>query len=112
MVGLLIVIVVGDCLVWRGIAVLRNLGLDKSDLVFRQPVSLVELSVRPLLIQRQVRDERVHVARGVLRGLAKRDKESNKPSPQILRVIGRRRLILEVPGYKIGLGTSGARFGD
>ena len=55
--------------------VLRNLRLDEGDLVFGQPVSLVELGVCPYLGQGKVRDKAVDVPWCVLGGLA----EGNRP---------------------------------
>jgi len=53
--------------------VLGYLRLDKCDFTLSQPVSFEELRVGPLLVQRQIRHKRIHVARRVLRGFAKRD---------------------------------------
>src|SRR5260221_14683697 len=89
MVSLLILDFVWGHLIEQFAVVLSDLRLDKSDLGLGQPIALVELSVCPLPVQRQIRYEGVHVTRCVLCRLAKRDRESNKSSAQILLVVGR-----------------------
>src|SRR3954469_15078323 len=91
---------------------LGDLRLDKCDLVLGQRVSLVELRICPLLVQRQVWDESVDMLRGVLSGLTERYKEAGESRTQVTRVVHRLRLIVEDARDDVALGTSGAGLSD
>src|SRR5829696_4953239 len=89
MVGLFAVIIGGGCFIEKGVVVLGDLRLDKGDFLLGQPVSLIKLGVRPLLVQWKIWHKSVDGLECILRRLAERYEEANETSAEILRIVRR-----------------------